>query len=516
MKIRKIFNYFKNIKLVALSLLLFVNFIVFILLFVEFNNSTNNFYNNLKEELVNENTISLNIYSQMAEAVYDFKINRPEVKELFYKGVYASSEKEKNIYRKKLYEELEFIYGIITKYSFRQLHFHEYNNKSFLRFHRPNKFGDDLTGVRSSVEYVNREKKPIFGFEEGRIFNGYRFVFPVFYSSNKYIGSVEVSVSFKTIIDQYKNRFGKKAEFILSKKQVQKKVFNNEKSNYKDWFIDDRFVLDKAIAENCILHGKINLKDQKKIRSVLTKNENSTDPFYVKVKISNQSKILVFLPIKNFENQNTAFLFVVNDVKKLHSLYYSYASIFFVLVVLISITIMFLFYYINTQKKFRHMAMYDNLTGVFSRAILFEKLSSERERYLRYGKVFSIVMLDIDHFKKVNDDYGHQNGDLVLQKTSSTLKNVIRKSDSIGRYGGEEFIIILPETNAEQAVVSAEKMRSSVEKVKYKNMPSITISCGVSLFNDENMSVEDLIANADEKLYEAKKSGRNCVKCFVN
>ena len=127
---------------------------------------------------------------QISDLIYENIINTPEVIAIFKN---ANNKVKKDKTRKKLYALLSQKYKILTKYGIQQLHFHLPNNESFLRFHKPSKYGDNLTNIRASVKYVNEYKKSIFGFEEGKIYNGYRFVYPLFNSNHTHIGSVEIS-----------------------------------------------------------------------------------------------------------------------------------------------------------------------------------------------------------------------------------------------------------------------------------------------------------------------------------
>ncbi|MBN1653873.1 MAG: diguanylate cyclase [Deltaproteobacteria bacterium] len=155
----------------------------------------------------------------------------------------------------------------------------------------------------------------------------------------------------------------------------------------------------------------------------------------------------------------------------------------------------------------------DPLTGVANRRYFVETLSGEYHRSQRYQRPLSFIMLDIDHFKRVNDTYGHQAGDQTLIVVAKTLKRDLRMQDFIARYGGEEFALLLPETKSTDAAVAAERCRKNIEAalVVYKNFRfSITVSMGLaSLPNDRVGDVEGLVKLADEALYTAKKTGRN-------
>jgi diguanylate cyclase (GGDEF)-like protein len=135
----------------------------------------------------------------------------------------------------------------------------------------------------------------------------------------------------------------------------------------------------------------------------------------------------------------------------------------------------------------------------------------------RNGNPVSVIMLDIDHFKNINDNYGHPSGDMVLRHVSDILKVSVRKSDFLGRYGGEEFVIILPETGPDDALQVAEKIRRTIEsspiKINADVTLNITLSAGVSGSNAAKQSIllQDILKWADDALYQAKRSGRNRV-----
>ena len=165
--------------------------------------------------------------------------------------------------------------------------------------------------------------------------------------------------------------------------------------------------------------------------------------------------------------------------------------------------------------KIEHLARIDHLTDLPNRRSVMERLKSEISRSRRYKSPLSLFILDIDHFKKVNDTHGHQEGDRVLHRCGEIMNNTHREADFIGRYGGEEFICIMPEIGIENARESAERLRRSIENEPFplksgKNI-QITISIGVSQFHHEHDHQEALLARADEALYEAKENGRNRV-----
>jgi len=167
------------------------------------------------------------------------------------------------------------------------------------------------------------------------------------------------------------------------------------------------------------------------------------------------------------------------------------------------------------QEELERLANIDSLTGLLNRGAILRKLSEQMKHAKRYRNELSLSLLDIDHFKKVNDQYGHLIGDDVLEQVAILMWQNIRDADIIGRYGGEEFIIILPRTDLSSALNVAERVRKMIEASKMKdpegNMFGITVSQGISIYKlgeDEH----SLISRADNALYKAKGNGRNRVE----
>lgn len=168
--------------------------------------------------------------------------------------------------------------------------------------------------------------------------------------------------------------------------------------------------------------------------------------------------------------------------------------------------------YLN-RKRLEETAMLDPLTECFNRRILDDLLIREVARAERYGINLSVIMLDVDHFKMVNDTYGHQAGDFILRELSRLLKTTLRKSDYLVRYGGEEFIMILPEISIENTLLVSERLRQMIEEQRFMfgaQALQITSSFGISSFSSRK-SAADMVREADEMLYHSKNTGRNRV-----
>nr|WP_306266063.1 sensor domain-containing diguanylate cyclase [Pararhizobium sp. IMCC3301] len=164
------------------------------------------------------------------------------------------------------------------------------------------------------------------------------------------------------------------------------------------------------------------------------------------------------------------------------------------------------------ELELRKIASTDVLSGALSRRAWMEKAKAEVKRSIRYDRPLSLMIMDIDHFKSVNDTYGHAAGDVVIKKLAELAQNSIRETDSFGRYGGEEFVLLLPETSTPDALKLAERIRSSFSSLSVDELEGTrtTISVGLTQLRDRDDKLNEMIERADKALYEGKQSGRNC------
>ncbi len=188
---------------------------------------------------------------------------------------------------------------------------------------------------------------------------------------------------------------------------------------------------------------------------------------------------------------------------------------------------------VDDQQIIHRLAITDSLTGVFNRHHFMRQLKAEVERCQRYGNALSLLMADTDHFKGINDRFGHQKGDQILCEVAHVLRSHLRSSDTVYRYGGEEFAIILPEVRADNAYYVAERLRQMVEEKVAASLQlsqPVTVSIGIAdtrghatpdLWEPSKTerrysieSVDQLLERADQSLYEAKRAGRNCVRIW--
>ncbi len=167
--------------------------------------------------------------------------------------------------------------------------------------------------------------------------------------------------------------------------------------------------------------------------------------------------------------------------------------------------------------KIRHYSERDYLTGLFNRRAFSQRLHLENERSTRTQSQYSVLLFDLDHFKQINDQYGHACGDVALKHTAALAKKTLRKLDILARYGGEEFIVLLPETDHEQAHIAAERLRVQLERTPFTfSGHTITVTASFGGVSHHQGDIDALLKHADQALYDAKRAGRNGVVMYPN
>ncbi len=287
-------------------------------------------------------------YQKLSNAIYQIDINKESVKKIFKD---ATGENKDEI-RVKLHNHLKKTYAVLKIYGIKQLHFHLPNNESFLRFHRPQKFGDNLTNFRETVKYVNKFKKPIDGFEEGKVYNGYRFVFPVNYEGN-HLGSVEVSFSTVAMSSKLMRDYDITAPFLISKDVVDTKVFNSEKSNYIQSPIEN-FYIEKKTVENIKTLRKIKTRESlSESTNILMKNQKLFSKTF-SIYEPKRKDIMTFIKVKNPITKKVVGMLVMRSsadyiFNKKRNFYIS----FFVLVLLITVILLLIYKELEQKSKLK-------------------------------------------------------------------------------------------------------------------------------------------------------------------
>ena len=482
----------------------------------KFHERKDQYYSDKYNELEFQLSSTLNNYADFSSYFYEKFVNNDYVLSSMQKAYHGDEVIRDNI-RKELYEYFIVDYNLMKNYDIRQFHFHFPDTTSFLRMHAPNKYGDILKDARYSVYYVNKYKKYISGFEEGKIFNGFRYVYPLRYKDED-IGSAEVSVSMSTVISMLtKGNKNKDYTLILSKKVVESKVFKDYLKNYSVSSISDDFLFDnnfnnlkeeRNLVDRSGLKGLFDSIERKKLEHLdQYKNLN------IIVKYDNKSYEIIMIPIYNIEKIPVGYFISISPNIR-YNLMYQQNLLDISIVSIIFLFIMALAYYISKNRELLiDLSLSDRLTKIDNRRKFDKDLNREILRSKRSNESLSVIMFDIDNFKNVNDTYGHHIGDVVLEKLARIIKENVRFEDFLARFGGEEFILILTSTSKIDAFNKAEKLRKLVEETNFQSVGNITISSGVYQFKSSD-TYDDVIKNVDAAMYDAKKSGKNKVCIF--
>jgi len=586
-----------------------------------------------------------------ADGVYLSTISMvPHFIELYSK-IKTASKEEKNKLRKQLYNLLKNKYEILKINDILQYHFFLPNNESFLRMHKPSKFGDDLSNVREDVVQVNATKKKVRGFVQGRVVHGFRNTYPIFDKKNNYLGAMEVSFSSDSFQDDLNNISNIHTHFIILKDIFDAKTWARDdlvlkyvqSSDHNEYMLS----LNKNHSKKrCIIDNKIKLSS---VRDEIDKKIKYGDPFavYVTDKKTDNVKIVSFFPIYNLSktktiswlvsyvksdfakttlqgnliirlisffsffivgyllfkklviqkqigiehrlledvlnstdnimfvtnfkeitfsnrkfkdffnvknesefnkkvNNDMLSIFIKNDgylhadlLKKKDSVinYFSKTAQTDRVVSILDISLNPKAFNINITKtsshnvseylvtltditmikekelKIQYKADYDGLTKVYNRNKFNELLEQEFIRDNRYKRHLSITIIDIDNFKNFNDTFGHLIGDEVLIMLAKYISNNIRDTDTFARWGGEEFVILFPETTEEIAEIICNKLREGIESMSHLVAGNITASFGITQCKKSD-TIDGMFNRCDEALYMAKENGRNmvCVK----
>ena len=408
----------------------------------------------------------------------------------------------------------------------RQLHFQfGQNATSFLRVHALDRFGDNLEGV---LYTIFRDRSPKIGFECGRIICGIRGVTPVFGNAyhahdSEFIGVLEAGTSFRTLLELVERPSQANFAVLLAMEHLRETYFPDRLEKLKK----DNPSIDGHLVEET-LHPEVReLLAHPQVTELV--RHTGTRWF----KIGDRYLAFTAFPLRDYLGQQDAqrppvgtvmaWMDVETDVRQLRrdlSFNIIYAVLAFILIEVL------LFYALRKATHslervvarqtdaLHEIAVHDELTGLYNRHYLDEFLQKEYASASRHQRDFSIAIMDLDHFKDVNDEHGHLVGDHVLGDAAALIRHRLRASDIAFRFGGEEFLLVFPDTNAEEARLICEELRRQIQANTLGGLESgkITASFGVTQMASAGESMDTLLARADHALYKAKDGGRNRVE----
>lgn len=475
-------------------------------------------------------------------ALATFIANDTLVQSLFYAGKKAVESEGGGAGGEKataIRNQLEDILGhnwveMQSEYMVRQLHFQfGPGATSFLRVHAPDKFGDDLSDIRFIINETNKDHQKHAGFETGRVYSGLRGVVPVSaYDAETeeevHVGALEVGTSFDVLVDILDSRLRQGVGVVLNKNHVRTSMWQE--------YVVERFT-SGFLPCGCVIEAssRSGLDDLLSINGVLPVGIKGLQAKIVE--LEGIPYVVSFFPIRDYLGERVPKREDVGYVLFWHEAIelvqdHTNGIVFNVLFgiggfVLIELIILFVFRVSMGQleeevklqtveleeqaEQLRLLSETDGLTGLSNRLHIDKTIHRELSRHDRYKRPLSIVMFDLDHFKSVNDTYGHQVGDELLKSIAELVAGNVRKVDDAGRWGGEEFLIVCPDTELGGAEQLAEKLRAAIAGFPFPTVGNKTASFGVAQLREDESFLE-LTNRTDQALYIAKANGRNCVE----
>ena len=521
-------------------------------LFVAINRSASE--HSLQESLEKQSRTIDNAFNLTLSLVYEnmlqlasFIGNDREVQQLFLQGKIAveaegggSGGEKAAIIRQQLYAHVSPSWKrLMSQFDARQLHFHlGPGSLSFLRVHRPEKFGDRMDDIRHIIVDTYANKESNVGFETGRVYSGLRGTVPItayeeMMAEEVIVGVLEVGTSFKTVLKKFKKRAQVESLVLLDEKHV--------KSTMWPKFIESKL---KRLSPDspCFIEAASSPIAIKIVQRCDQFSEQKSGLSTRRTRLNGRDYAITRIPLYDYQalsrgsapKTSVGAVMILTDISSEVEIYeqqfklnLAFAIIGFIIIEIL----LFIGLRLATQKLqeainvqthnitrlkeyFEEQSQRDGLTNLFNHRAFIERLGEEMHRTQRQHSPLSLIMLDLDHFKDFNDSYGHGVGDDVLVATAKIIDKIARQSDVVGRYGGEEFCVALPDTDLEGATEFAERLLEAIRtnhiQTSQGDVLTITTSIGVNQWNEKH-TISDFIHAADQALYQAKEEGRDRV-----
>ncbi len=464
---------------IAISTLLYLYFDL------DRNNRTNVYLAQQIEKLKSEFKATKNTYEKLSSFVYD-ELSQDQ------KFLQLLAQEEKIA----LYNYLTPYYKLLKRYHIHYLSILTPEGKPLLHMHKPQKRNvpvkeKPFSSKKANTDIVIEFKRPV-------------------YFQKRLIGFLATAISYNVFKNELQKLFGGYYEYILKSSLINKSVFSYgnylfiQSDIHPDYYYEESSMKSRSALSKSLMHS-INLTIKEPLKDRLGKNAN----FALVTKVKGKYYIVSFLAI-SYQKKHIGYLISYKQDDTVALFNTIFLQNILVSNILVLILLAFIYYFLHVRLKFEQMAVTDKLTGLYNRHKFYEVAEQEVDRAKRHGRPFSVIIFDIDHFKKINDTYGHDVGDYVLAAIAKLVKKHIRKYDYLFRWGGEEFLILSPETDHKGAFKLAEKLRNLIENFPFEKVGQVTVSIGISQFYPEtDMSVDETIKRADNALYQSKREGRN-------
>ncbi len=418
------------------------------------NKELKHFFTEKNEQSNTKINSAINTCNLVNETVFSQVIDKDNIRRLFAQTLNAN-DSTKALVRDSLFVLLSPLYEYLKSINIRQLHFLLPDNESFLRMHRPEKYGDDLTDVRYSIKMTNLDKTIHSGFEEGRIYNGFRYVFPLFHN-NQHIGLVETSFSYEAVVYQLKLLGITHSTLALKKDIVLGKIFADEQDNYKNSLFSDDYVIEKQFSLYNIDTLAIFKQIDSNIKNIITDKLTEETNFTEYVEIGKEYFIVNFVSIKNLENKHTAYIVTYEKNTFIKKIINRNKQILVLGLLIIPVLIVLLAMYLQKNRLVKIQNKKLNQTTIELKEKNEELQNTEKE-LRQYIEEFQTIFEDLEQRKKelektnntlisTNLKLDTANKEILagINYASTIQKSMLTSEDIINTYLSEYFLIYKP------------------------------------------------------------------------
>lgn len=453
---------------------------------------------------------TINAYNLLSDLIFDEISTNPAILASLSEAYKANDTRQATL-RKKLIEHLTPTYRRLQMFSFSKFFFTFPNGSVFLRFHKTYQYGDKPSEANLNLS-LEKIDTPLIQKEKSSAFS---YMSPLYYKGD-FVGNVKTAISFELLQKELSKIFVSDYGLIITKDAAMSAISKGGQKRFAESDLSEHFFYDKGHPDSNGQSGRdkihqINNIIKNRIAEKLVQFQN----FSIPLKLDDGWYIVTFLTISgsiNKSGETIGYLISYTKDPVLGSFETAFISRLISGNLFVLLILGFVFNINKRNKQLRDMASYDTLTGIFNRREFDKTVLQEFERSKRYGRPLSLIIIDIDHFKNINDTYGHKTGDYILKTLSELVQNNIRRQDYFARWGGEEFAILTAESDASNAYQLAEKLRSILENHTFETVGNITASFGVAQYDETMSNFDELFQHTDEALYRAKENGRNWVE----
>jgi diguanylate cyclase (GGDEF)-like protein len=451
-----------------------------------------------------------NGYRLLSHYVFDEMRQDRKLLELLHLALDAN-EAERQTLRQAVLTHLHETYQRLRQYHFSQLSFTFPDGTVFVRFHKTYDYGDKADEAKLTLS-LGKLNAPDFTANRRSLFTYSK---PMYDTNGTLAATVHLAIAFDVFKTELTKLFPSHYDVIISRDIAMKALASQSAKRFAQSDFGDTFYYEVAARKHNDIRALIQRIDTQ-IKPEVLGRLTDFKPFALAAKEAGQWFSVSFVPLSatQAEQRRIGYLVAYTPDTAIES--FETAFIFRVLSgnLLFGFILLFIYYLDRHARELKELASHDTLTGIYNRRAFDRIAEEEFERAKRYKRPFALIIFDIDHFKAINDTYGHKVGDAALKGLVKLVQSNIRRHDFFARWGGEEFAVLTTETGGAEAVQLAEKLRALLEQHTFETIGHFTASFGVAQFDESMPNIDTLFQQADEALYRAKENGRNRVELY--